>query len=181
MRAISEIGATTLVWLQPTGLEQLPAYELRAGPDLVASLRFASDTLLAAPADGETANGRWTFAREQRLRPQVVVSRSDSGEEIGRFTYGFLSDAGVLSLAKGPSYRWNRLRPTDDSSWQFTSEEGARLFSHGAEVEDGEWRIGATVTLTEAGANSPHISLLLLLGWHLRVLAYELTQRDTYA
>ena len=57
MRAISEVASQELAWMQPAARKR--EHELRAGDELVGTLRFQRGTL----ADAESDAHHWTFKR----------------------------------------------------------------------------------------------------------------------
>ena len=55
-------------------------YELRAGQQLLATLRWQRKTL----AEAESADARWTFKREVFWHPQVTIRTAGSDENAAR-------------------------------------------------------------------------------------------------
>ncbi|HEY0722558.1 MAG TPA: hypothetical protein VGD41_00915, partial [Pyrinomonadaceae bacterium] len=59
MRKIADVVGQELEWVQPSVFKM--QYELRAGDELAATLRFRSS--FGSLATGESADGCWTFKR----------------------------------------------------------------------------------------------------------------------
>jgi hypothetical protein len=68
MKKINELAGGELVWVQLARLKQ--EFELRAGDDVIATLRWQRSSLAIA----ETADQSWTFKREGFWHPHRHVS-----------------------------------------------------------------------------------------------------------
>ena len=91
MRKINEVATGELVWVQPARLKQ--EFELRAGDEVVGSLRFERSSL----ATGEAADQSWTFKREGFWHPRITVRVSGSDVNIALFSPGW-AGGGTLDL-----------------------------------------------------------------------------------
>jgi len=95
VRPISETAGEELLWIQPAARRR--EHELRAGDDVVATLRFQQGSLADAEADGH----HWTLKRQGFWQPRVTVrvpgSDADVAVEILPGSAG-LPDAPLLVL-----------------------------------------------------------------------------------
>ena len=162
MRAISEVAAQELVWTQPSGARR--EHELRAGDELVATLRFERRSLAAAA----TAEGQWTFKRQGFWQPSVTVRVAGADADIAVF-HPRWSGGGQLELQNG-----RQLRLSSANFWQTEwvwqdKEKPLVRFKgrHGIIKARGEVEIEST----ESAA--PELPLLTVLGWYLILLYAE--------
>jgi len=96
MRSISELAGTDLLWEQPARTER--AFELHAGEELVAVLRFQRGSL----ADAAVADCRWTFKREGFWHPRLTVRMpgADTDTDLAVFRASWTA-GGTLEFAAG--------------------------------------------------------------------------------
>ena len=79
MRSISETAGQELLWIQPAAFQR--EHELRAGDDVVATLKFQRGSL----ADAEAPDGYWTFKRQGFWQPRVTVRAAGSDADLATF------------------------------------------------------------------------------------------------
>ena len=91
MRTIAEVATGELLWVQPARLKQ--EFELRAGDEVVGTLRFERSSL----AIGETADQRWTFKREGFWHPRITVRVQGSDANVALFSPSWVG-GGTLDL-----------------------------------------------------------------------------------
>ena len=155
MERLHEFVGQNITWLQPA--PPLPAYELCAGATVLAILRWEDAAGVLATATA--SNGRWTFRRGLRPHPYVTVRVAD----VAIFEHGWAG--GVLRFADGRSFRWGRNSLSTRSEWV----DGGPLLR--MQARPGFPPGGGHVVIERAAAARPELSLLVLLGWHLMLLA----------
>ncbi|HYM81602.1 MAG TPA: hypothetical protein VEY91_09350, partial [Candidatus Limnocylindria bacterium] len=101
MRKIGDVVDRPLKWSQPSALSM--QYELRAGDELAATLRFRS--MFGSFATGESADGCWTFKRVGFWQTRATIRACDSETEIAAFRNNTWSGGGTLELADGQTIR----------------------------------------------------------------------------
>lgn len=164
MKRLAEVTGLSLQWMQPSAWRE--AYELRAGDDLVATLRFRS--ALGSFATAETAGDCWTFKRVGFWTTHVTVRRCDTDEDLAVFHNNTWTGGGTLEFADGRRY------PASTNFWQtryeFQSETGEPLvrFDIG-----GVFRQSADVIIQPAALYLADLPLLLTLGWYLAVMMHQ--------
>ena len=98
MRPIAQLGGEEPLWIQPAVRKR--EHELRAGDDLVATLRFQRGSLADAEAEGH----HWTFKRQGFWRPRVTVRIPGSEVDVAVFQPHW-TGGGVLEFADGRAVR----------------------------------------------------------------------------
>ena len=155
-----------MTWTQANASER--TYELRAGNDVVAILRWqkAGGSL----ALGESAEGKWSFKRTGFFGPKITVRAAGTESDIAVFTPDWFAGKGTLELAGGAKYRW-----VTTSFWRsqmaFCNEAGQPLVQYKP-----EWLLqlaAAKVEIAPAGAAVSELSLLTVLGWYFMLLMAE--------
>lgn len=153
-----------LRWIQPRALRA--EYELRAGEERIATLRFRN--LFGSRATGESAEGCWTFQRGGFFRTRVAVRRCDDATDLATFRSDRWRGGGTLTLPDG-----RRLRATTNfwySRLQFQDEAGQTLLVFDTK---GALRLRATVTIGPAAATLHDLPWLLMLGCYLVVIMHR--------
>jgi hypothetical protein len=158
VRPISETAGEELLWLQPAARRR--EHELRAGADLVATLRFQRGSLADAEADGH----HWTFKRQGFWQPRVTVRVPGSDDDLAVFRPHW-TGGGTLEFAGG---RTVNLRSANfwQSEWVWQEKDPLILFKgrHGLVKARG------AVEIQPGAAGTPDVPLLVLLGWCLILL-----------
>ena len=160
MKTIAGQDARTLTWAHPHPFQS--QYELRAGDDLLATLRWRS--AFGSLADAEAADGHWTFKRVGFLKPSISVRIAGADEDLAAFRVHW-DGAGELVLGDGRRYEW---RPANfwHTQWAWTDAAGAPLLH----FRPAHLVRQADVEVSPAALAVPDLSLLSLLGWYLMVL-----------
>ncbi len=159
MRTIQDAAPSTLSWQQPQALRC--EYELRAGDELLATLR--KPRKLGRTMEAETGGARFTLEPSGFFRRRVILREAGAAGEPAVFQSGFCG-GGRLALPDGRSYRfkmmsfwggrWAFVDASDRPLVRFRSRN--RLFRAGCDVE------------IDPGARAlPELPVLLLLGWYL--------------
>lgn len=171
MKPIRAIANQFLRWTQPALLKR--EYELRAGDEVVATLRWQKT--FGSLALAETANGTWTFKRSGFLRPKVMVRVPGSETEVATFKPGWGGE-GTLRFSDGRYYQWQHTNFWR-SDWFFSDQGGEPLVHFKAEFEASAavilFKHAAEVKFEPTAASVPDLSLLTALGWYLMVLMSE--------
>ncbi|HEY7727279.1 MAG TPA: hypothetical protein VID50_02380 [Candidatus Eisenbacteria bacterium] len=157
--------AEPLLWVQPRWLRR--EFELRAGRDVVATLRGSS--LFGAGAVGETAEGRYRIRLANLWRGTVVVHPGDSDTELAVFQPRLLG-GGTVRFSGGRTFH---IRRPDfwRSRWVLEDETGATLFT--LRSRHHLLREQAGVELAPGAERVPELPVLLLLAWHARLRAHR--------
>lgn len=155
LQTIRAVEARTLVWIQPQPL--CPAYELWAGEEVVATLRYRST--FQSGALGAAADGVWKI--EEVAGASGV--RLYQGERIaGTFLH---RDAynGLLSLEDGRTFLWVR-RGVLQHDWAFMTDAGQVLLHFTSEAA---LQARSRIRLLGGAREESAVSLLALLGQYL--------------
>ena len=151
--------ARPLVWAQPSARER--AHELRAGEELVGTLRWERGSLAVA----EVAGGRWTFKRVGLWRPRVTVR--DLGADTDRAVFGAgWTGNGTLELPGGQCVAWVAANLWH-THWDWRTTDRDPLVRFGS--RQGLVRIEGQVEIEPPAATMPELPLLVALGWYLLV------------
>jgi hypothetical protein len=164
MQPIPETGLHELVWTQPRA--GTPAYELYAGEDQVATLRWQQGSTAEACAAG----GQWTFERGGGWHPHVTVRVAGSDADLATFTTHW-TGTGTLECAGGHRFQW-RAEDIWRRHWAWQDDDGTPLLRIGAppKTERGGRTSTGLVELTLKAGTLTELPLLVLLGWYLVVL-----------
>ncbi len=162
MQKIATRSDQALQWRQPNMFKM--EYELRAGEELVATLRFRSS--FGTLATAQSADGCWTFKRVGFFQNHVTVRVCDSETDLAVFKNNTWKGGGTLILPDGREYlvttifwqtEYGFKTAGGESLVNFKSKMG--LLDHSAEVE-----------ILPAGKNLPELPWMVLLGWYLAVM-----------
>lgn len=161
MKRLDQVTGLPLQWTQPSAWRE--AYELRAGDDLVATLRFRS--AFGSFATSETADDCWTFKRVGIWKTHVTVRRCGEEGDRAIFYNNTWDGGGTLELADGRRY----LASTNfwQTRYELQTEAGEPLmrFDIGA-----VFRQSAGVIVQPAAMHLADLPLLITLGWYLAVM-----------
>lgn len=153
-----DLAGHELLWVQPrNGL----AFELRAGDEVIGSLRWERSSL----ARGETADQQWTFKREGIWHPHVTVRIAGSDVNLGLFHPNWMG-GGTLELEVGRQLRFG---PASFWSSQWNWMEVDQPLVHF--TRRGLFRMESHVEIENPAAVSPDMPLLVVLGWYLLVMS----------
>src|SRR6185436_3064756 len=113
--------SSDLKWVQPSAFKM--DYELRAGDEVAARLRFRS--AFGSFATGESADGCWTFKRVGFFQTRITIRECGEETDIATFTNSTWSGGGTLEFTGG-----TKILATT-SFWrttlEFTTESGSAL------------------------------------------------------
>lgn len=162
MRRISEVARDELLWLQPVARKR--EHELRAGDDLVASLRFQRGSLADAEAEGK----HWTFKRQGFWHPRVTVRVPGSDMDIATFRPHW-AGGGTLEFPDGRTVRLTTANLWQ-TEWAWQDKDQPLIRFKG---RHGIVKAKGAAEIEPAAASSPDMPLLVLLGWYLILLHAE--------
>ena len=159
MRPISEIAGQELLWIQPSARKR--EHELRAGEDLVATLRFQRGSL----ADAESAGAHWTFKRQGFWQPRVTVRTAGSDDDLAVFHPRWVG-GGTLEFPDG---RVVRLSSANfwQSEWVWQDNDKPVIVFKG---RHGLIKARGAVEIQPDAIAFPDLAMLVLLGWYLILL-----------
>jgi hypothetical protein len=168
VRPISESAGEELLWIQPAARRR--EHELRAGDDLVATLRFQRGSLADAEAEGD----HWTFKRQGFWQPRVTVRVPGSDADVAVFRPRW-AGGGTLDFADGGSVRLSSANFWQ-SEWVWQENDQPLMLFKG---RHGIVKAKGAVEIQPAAAGRPDTSLLVLLGWYLILLHADDTAAAT--
>ena len=163
MRKITELVGQQLKWVQPSALKM--RYELRAGDELLATLRFRSS--FGSFATGESADGCWTFKRSGFWQTRATIRVCGADVDIATFKNNTWSSGGTLELSDGRKF------PASTNFWQtsfeFQDERGSPLikFKNGGLIH-----CSATVDVEPNAVSLPELPWVIMVGWYLTVMMH---------
>ncbi len=100
MNKIAEVIGGELEWVQPSAWKM--QYELRAGEEIVATLRFRSS--FGSFATAESADGCWTFKRVGFWQTRGTIRGCESENELATFKNNTWSGGGTLEMHDGRQF-----------------------------------------------------------------------------
>jgi hypothetical protein len=161
MKKISTLTDRDLKWSQPSARKM--EYELRAGDELVATLRFRSS--FGSFATAESADGCWTFKRVGFWRTRVTIRACNTDTEIAVFRNNTWKKGGTLEYPDGRAFR------ADSNLWLtkfgFTTASKEQLLEF---RNSGVVHLSATVHIRPAAAGVPELPWMVMLGWYLAIM-----------
>lgn len=163
VKKIAGLIGRELKWVQPRAWKM--EYELRAGNELIATLRFRSS--FGSFATAESADGCWTFKRVGFWQTKATIRGCGSDTDIGVFKNNTWSGGGTLELHDGRKF----LATTNlwKINLEFKSESGDTLVSF---KSGGFIHLSAAVEIQPDAAGMPELPLIVMLGWYLTVMMY---------
>jgi hypothetical protein len=162
VRPISETAGQELVWIQPAARKR--EHELRAGDDVVATLRFQRGSL----ADAEAGADHWTFKRQGFWQPRVTVRVPGSDADVAVFRPHW-AGGGTLEFADGDTARLSSANFWQ-SQWVWQEKDEPLMLFKG---RHGIVKAKGAVEIQPGAAGRPDAPLLVLLGWYLILLHAE--------
>src|ERR1700730_10112241 len=151
-----------LLWIQPAALRR--EHELRAGDEVVATLRFQRGSLADAEADGH----HWTFKRQGFWQPRITIRVAGSDADIAVFRPHW-AGGGTLELIDGPTVRLSSANFWQ-SEWVWQEKDQPLMLFKG---RHGIVKAKGAVEIQPGAAGRPDTPLLVLLGWYLILLHAE--------
>ena len=168
MRPISDTAGEELLWIQPAARRR--EHELRAGDDVVATLRFQGGSLADAEAEGH----HWTFKRQGFWQPRVTVRVAGSDADVAVFRPRW-AGGGTLDFADGRSVRLSSANFWQ-SEWVWQEKDDPLILFKG---RHGIVKAKGAVEIQPGAAGRADTPLLVLLGWYLILLHADDTAAAT--
>jgi hypothetical protein len=162
VRPIAETDGQELLWIQPAARKR--EHELRAGDDVVATLRFQRGSL----ADAQAAGGHWTFKRQGFWHPRVTVRTAGSDDDLAVFHPRWVG-GGTLEFPDGLAVRLSSANFWQ-SEWVWQENEKPLIRFKG---RHGLVKARGAVEIQPEDASRPDLAMLVLLGWYLILLHAE--------
>lgn len=163
MKRIAGVIGRELKWVQPSTWKM--EYELRAGDEILATLRFRSS--FGSFATAESEDGCWTFKRIGFWQTRVTIRSCGSDTDIAVFKNNTWSGGGTLELPDGREF------PATTNLWQtnlqFKTDAGETLVQFRS---GGLAHLSATVEISSDAAGVRELPLLVMFGWYLSVMMY---------
>jgi len=161
MRPIKDYRGKTLEWVHPKLLRR--HYELRSANDLYATLTWQG--AFGSLAIGDCAEGKFSLKRCGFLHPYVTVRKQPFDTDYGRLQLD-MGYNGVLQFIDGRTFRFQKLSFWK-MHWGFIDVSEKLLCTIRDTLKGGE------VTIDTAMRDSPHLSILMILGWYVMILRRE--------
>jgi len=162
MKPLREIADQPMEWANKTA--QKREYKLRAGQEVVASLRW--EKAFGSLATAQAADGAWTLKRSGFLMPKVTARSSGADTEVLVFHPSWRSE-GTVEFSSGARFRWLNTSFWH-SEWAFANEKGDSLIHF--KLHSGLMKQSAELRVEPEAASLPELSLLALLGWYVLIL-----------
>lgn len=165
MQSIRAVADQQLVWTQNRVTKD--EHDLRAGDDLVATLRRHRGWNWNAPTETTTADGAWTFNRAGFWQSTSTIRTAGADADLGRFAPRW-TGTGPLNLASGARYDWKTANFWA-TNYVWRNDLGQNLVRFRS--TRGILRMGAVVDITPEGAALPDLDLPLLtvFGYYLLI------------
>jgi hypothetical protein len=160
MQTIREVAGQELVWVQPARMKQ--NFELRAGDEVVATLRWERSSL----ATGETSEQTWTFKREGFWHPRITLRVPGSNDNMALFNPGW-TGGGTLEFPQGRTLHFGAANFWR-SEWVWAETKDTPLVRF--KSRQGLLKTEGQVEIDPSAAESPDLALLVVLGWYLLIL-----------
>ena len=163
MKKIAGVIGRDLEWAQPSAWKM--QYELRAGDELIATLRFRSS--FGSFATAESEDGCWTFKRVGFWQTRATIRSCGSETEVATFKNNTWSGGGTLELPDGRKF------PATTNLWkinlEFKTEAGKTLVRF---KTSGLVHLSATVEIQPDAAVLSELPWVIMFGWYLTVMLY---------
>jgi hypothetical protein len=163
VKKLAEVIGRELEWVQPSAWKM--EYELRAGDETIATLRFRSS--FGSFARAESADGCWTFKRVGFWQTRVTIRGCESDTDIATFKNNTWSGGGTLELPDGRKI----LATTNlwQTNLEFKTEAGATLIRF---KTAGIVHLSARVEIQPDAAGVPELLWVALFGWYLALMMH---------
>ena len=155
--------AGVLRWCQTRPLSR--HYELRAGDDALATLKFRSR--FGSLATGQSGDGCWTFKRVGFVSTRVTVRACGSDRNLALFRNNCWAGGGTLELLDRRRFHAN------SNAWQTRFEirdEHEETLVSFKRVRG--LRLTSDVVVHVAGETLPELPWVVILGWYLTVMQH---------
>jgi hypothetical protein len=163
VKKIAEMIGQELKWVQPSAWKM--EYELRAGNELMATLRFRSS--FGSFATAESADGCWTFKRVGFWQTRVTIRGCGSDMDIATFKNDTWSGGGTLELPDSRKILASTNFWQTNFEFKTEAEETLVRFKTGGLVH-----FSAIVEIQPSAAGVPELPWMVMFGWYFAVMMY---------
>jgi len=164
VKRIAEFVGQVLKWVQPNGTRL--EYELRAGDEVIATLRFRSS--FGSFATATCAEGTWTFKRVGFFHTKDTIREHESATDLAFFENNTWKGGGTLQFPDGRKY------PANTNFWsthyEFTMDSGEPLISYSK--IGGFLHMSSATEIHPIAKNIPEMPWMVMLGWYLTLMMY---------
>jgi hypothetical protein len=168
--ALTPLVETGLCWVGEKGLS-FTKFELRAGEDIVARLRFSDAA--GSVAIGESARGDWIFANEGLMKPCITVRSMADQVALAVYKPRLVCLPGTVEFLDGRRFCWRRIG-LFPAAYRFDDAEGKPLmvirFRCCRSWLFGPREFRGLVKIEPHAYAVSELMPLLLLSWYLVVL-----------
>jgi hypothetical protein len=161
MKRLSDLLDREMKWTQPGAFKM--HYELHAGDELAATLRFRSS--FGSLATGESADGCWTFKRVGFLRTWVTIRVCGEEADNAVFRNNAWSGGGALELADGSKFLVTTNLWQTNLEFKTESEETLLQFRRAGLIH-----LSALVEIKPEAIGLAELPWMMMLGWYLIVM-----------
>lgn len=161
MKRLADLVDRELKWTQPGALKM--HYELHAGDELAATLRFRS--LFGTLATGESADGCWTFKRAGFFQTRVTIRVCGEETDIAVFKNNAWSGGGALELPDGRKMLATTNLWQSNLEFKTESEEALLRFKSAGLIH-----LSALVEIQQEAIGLAELPWMVILGWYLIVM-----------
>lgn len=159
IKKLAEYVEQELKWVQPAGSKM--EYELRAGDEVIAALRFRSS--FGSFATATSADGTWTFKRVGFFQTKVTIRAAESDTDLAVFENNTWKSGGTLKFPNGREFLANTNFWANQ--WNFATESGEPLISY--RKISGVIHLSSAVEIHPLAKGMPEMPLMVMLGWYL--------------
>ncbi len=161
MKALTEVIDQQLTW----EITSKKTHSLMANGQPVARIhwRHPGDS----KATGDTAHGSWELKRKQLWKVYVTITRADTKDEIAQFKRKKGAHR-VLTFSDGRAFHFGPV-PGKKNWRQFATEHGDIIYS--LNLNQPSIAFENKTAHWSAGLDGEALSIMLLLGWYIEVIA----------
>ena len=156
-----------IVWTKPASGRN--EYVFRDGDDVVARLEWKEDS-----AKGEWHDGGVVMKKVGFLNPHIIVRKTESGENLGRFE-PTMAGGGIVQLTDGRSYTWVSHAWQSEWRWLTTAGEKLLTFKYTGFAVDGSPE--GVIEIHEQTPRGKNLPAALMLGCYIIHLVAESGER----
>jgi hypothetical protein len=161
MKRLSELVIREVKWTQPSAFKM--SFELHAGDELAATLRFRSS--FGSLAAGESADGCWTFKRAGFFQTRVTIRVCGEETDIAVFRNNTWSGGGTLELPDGRKVLATTNLWQSNLDFKTESDETLLRFNRA-----GLLHLSASVEIQQEAIGLAELPWMVMLGWYLIVM-----------
>lgn len=161
MKRLADLLDRELKWTQPGAFKM--QYELFAGDELAATLRFRS--AFGSLATGESADGCWTFKRVGFFQTRVTIRVCGEEADIAVFRNNTWSGGGALELPDGRKVLVTTNLWQSNLEFKTESEETLLRFQSAGLIH-----LSALVEIQQEAIGLAELPWMVMLGWYLIVM-----------